>query len=112
MIHSLTDTVAAVSTALGEGGIGIVRISGSEAFPTADRVLNRPVSGEPTHTIHYRRVLKDGKVLDEALVSVMKGPRTYTGEDTVEINCHGGPLVVQQILEAVLAAGALCGCPK
>ena len=102
----LTDTIAAVSTAPGESGIGIIRISGEDAFLVADKVLDRKVSEEKTHTIHFRHAVKEGKVLDEVLVSVMRAPRSYTGENTVEINCHGGSLVLQRVLEEVLKAGA------
>ena len=106
MRNGLTDTIAAVSTAPGESGIGIIRISGKDAFRIADKVLDRPVSGKETHTIHFRHVLSEGTVLDEVLVSVMKKPRSYTGENTAEINCHGGPLVIRQVLFEVLKAGA------
>ena len=105
------DTIAAVSTAVSEAGIGIVRISGPEAVKIADRVLTFPggkkLADAPTHTIHYG-FLHDanGDALDEVLVSVMLSPRSYTAEDTVEINCHGGVYIVQRALEAVTDAGA------
>ena len=102
----LTDTIAAVSTAPGESGIGIIRISGEDSFLIADKVLDRKISDKETHTIHFRHAVKEGRVLDEVLVSVMRAPRSYTGENTAEINCHGGTLVVQQVLEEVLRAGA------
>ena len=102
----LTDTIAAVSTAPGESGIGIIRISGEDAFLITDKVLDRKISDKETHTIHFRHAVKEGRVLDEVLVSVMRAPRSYTGENTAEINCHGGTLVVQQVLEEVLRAGA------
>lgn len=111
MRNGLTDTIAAVSTAPGESGIGIVRISGEDAFQIADRVLDRPVSGKETHTIHFRHVLSEGSVLDEVLVSVMKKPKSYTGENTAEINCHGGPLVIRKVLFEVLKAGARAAEP-
>ena len=106
MRNGLTDTIAAVSTAPGESGIGIVRISGEDAFQIADKVLDRPVSDKETHTIHFRHVLSEGSVLDEVLVSVMKKPKSYTGENTAEINCHGGPLVIRKVLSEILKAGA------
>ncbi len=101
-----TDTIAAISTALGESGISIIRISGEDAAVIADRVLDRKISGAPSHTIHYRHVVHGGEILDEVLVTLMKAPHTYTGENTVEINCHGGVLAVQRVLEEVYRAGA------
>ena len=106
-----TDTIAAISTGtMGSGGIGIIRISGDEAIEVADRLF-RGVSGKKladcaSHTIHYGTIVKDDKVLDEVLVSVMKAPNTYTREDVAEINCHGGILVTRKILDAVIDAGA------
>ena len=96
------DTIAAISTGMTNSGIGIVRISGSEALEIADRVYTEV----PTHTIHYGHVMDGDETVDEVLVMVMRGPRTFTGEDTVEINCHGGTYVVSRVLETVLKAGA------
>ena len=89
-------------------GIGIVRISGSEALEIADRVYKgkETITEVPTHTIHYGHVMDGDETVDEVLVMVMRGPRTFTGEDTVEINCHGGTYVVSRVLETVLKAGA------
>lgn len=106
-----TDTIAAISTGLtGDAGIGIVRISGDDAVCTADKLFvnycGKKLSEYKTHTIHYGKIVSSGKVLDEVLVSVMRGPHSYTGEDTVEINCHGGMLVLRKVLEAVFEAGA------
>ena len=104
------DTIAAISTASAPAGIGIVRISGIEAIPFADRIFRaksgRPLSEAKSHTLQYGHVEAGGKLLDEVLVSVFRAPQTYTREDIVEINCHGGTLVVRSVLEAVLAAGA------
>ena len=106
------DTIAAISTPPGEGGIGIVRLSGPDAVTIADAVFSpagqhAPALAEaPTHTIHYGHVIAAGRRLDEVLVSVMRAPRTYTREDVVEINCHGGIVASQAVLEQVLAAGA------
>ncbi len=107
----MTDTIAAVATAMGSGGIGIVRISGSEAIAVADRVFESGRKGKclsqvDSHTVHYGVVKENGRILDEVLAVVMRGPHSYTGEDTVEIDCHGGMLVTKRILEAVLRAGA------
>ena len=102
------DTIAAISTGMTNSGIGIVRISGSEALEIADRVYKgkETITGVPTHTIHYGHVMDGDETVDEVLVMVMRGPRTFTGEDTVEINCHGGTYVVSRVLETVLKAGA------
>ena len=102
------DTIAAISTGMTNSGIGIVRISGSEALEIADRVYKgkETITKVPTHTIHYGHVMDGDETVDEVLVMVMRGPRTFTGEDTVEINCHGGTYVVSRVLETVLKAGA------
>ena len=102
------DTIAAISTGMTNSGIGIVRISGSEALEIADRVYKgkETIIEVPTHTIHYGHVMDGDETVDEVLVMVMRGPRTFTGEDTVEINCHGGTYVVSRVLETVLKAGA------
>ena len=112
-----TDTIAAIATALSESGIGIIRISGDEAIPIADKIF-RTKSGKSilknveSHTIHYGfivdkvNITDKFNILDEVMVSVMKAPRSYTSEDTVEINCHGGVLMMQKILELVLKNGA------
>lgn len=107
----LTDTIAAVATGMTNSGIGIVRISGSDAFQIADRVFkakkgNRKVSKMKSHTIHYGYIYEDDNVIDEVLLMVMKAPNTYTKEDTVEINCHGGITVTNRILEIILKKGA------
>lgn len=102
------DTIAAISTGMTNSGIGIVRISGSEALEIADRVYKgkETITEVPTHTIHYGHIMDGDETVDEVLVMVMRGPRTFTGEDTVEINCHGGTYVVSRVLETVLKAGA------
>ena len=102
------DTIAAISTGMTNSGIGIVRISGSEALEIADRVYKgkETMTEGPTHRIHYGHVMDGDETVDEVLVMVMRGPRTFTGEDTVEINCHGGTYVVSRVLETVLKAGA------
>ncbi len=105
------DTIAAVGTAMSHSGIGIVRISGEDAVTVADRIFRfkkkkLSLSQVETHTIHYGYIMEEGKMIDEVLVSVMKGPHSYTAEDVVEINCHGGVLVMKRILELVLKNGA------
>ena len=105
------DTIAAISTAMSPSGIGIVRISGAGAVRTAGKIYRSPggkkrLEDVPSHTIHYGYIYDGDQMADEVLVMVMRGPRSYTGEDTVEINCHGGLLAVRRVLEAVLHAGA------
>lgn len=106
-----TDTIAAIATAMSNSGIGIVRISGDEALEVADRIFrpkkgSRKVSDMETHTIHYGYVVDGEEVVDEVMLLIMKAPRSYTCEDTIEIDCHGGVLVMKRILETVLKYGA------
>ena len=105
-----TDTIAAIATAMGNSGIGIVRISGENAVEVAEKVFREPgkkkLSEAESHTIHYGYVYDGDEAVDEVLLMLMRGPRSYTAEDTVEIDCHGGMLVTRRILETVLKAGA------
>lgn len=102
------NTIAAISTGMTDSGIGIVRISGDDAFKIIDRIYKgkEKLSEAESHTIHYGFIQDETEKMDEVLVSVMRAPRTFTGEDTVEINCHGGVFVVKKILEIVLNNGA------
>lgn len=103
-------TIAAISTAVSNAGIGIVRMSGPEAFAIADSVYKgkkeKRLSGQKSHTIHYGYIVDGEYMIDEVLVMLMRGPHSYTGEDTVEINCHGGVYVVKRILELLISRGA------
>ena len=103
-------TIAAISTAMSNSGIGIVRMSGEEAVTIADRIYKgkkeKKLSEQPTHTIHYGYIVDGEDTIDEVLVMLIRGPHSYTGEDTVEINCHGGVYVVRRILETVIKYGA------
>jgi tRNA modification GTPase len=108
----LDDTIAAIATPLGEGGLAVIRLSGAEALAVADRSF-APVgegsvkpSAAATHTIHFGHVVRDGQTVDEALLAVMRAPRTFTREDVVEITCHGGILAAKLVLDTVLANGA------
>ena len=105
-----TDTIAAIATAMSPSGIGIVRISGSQAFSVIEKIFRKKnektADTRQSHRIHYGYIQDGEEVLDEVLVMIMKGPHSYTAEDTVEINCHGGVLVMQRILETVLRNGA------
>lgn len=114
-MHSM-DTIAAIATAMSNSGIGIVRISGENAINIADKIYRskdqkkrlREVS---SHTVHYGFIVDGQEVVDEVMVIVMKAPNTYTREDTVEIDCHGGILVVKAVLETVIKYGARCAEP-
>lgn len=103
-------TIAAISTAMSNSGIGIVRMSGPKAFEIADQIYrgknNKKLSSQKSHTIHYGYIVENGETVDEVLVMLMRGPHSYTGEDTVEINCHGGVYVVKRILEILILRGA------
>lgn len=107
----MEDTIAAVATAMAASGIGIVRISGSKSREITDRVYRskggkKRLKDQPSHTIQYGYICQGEEVIDEVLVMLMDGPRSYTGEDTVEIDCHGGVLAVKRVLEAVISQGA------
>ncbi|MDQ0361319.1 tRNA uridine-5-carboxymethylaminomethyl(34) synthesis GTPase MnmE [Breznakia pachnodae] len=104
----LNDSIAAISTALQQGAISIVRISGDEAFDIAERILTISIKDKPTHTIHYGFVVDplSGDSVDEVMVSVFKAPKTFTGENMVEINCHGGTYVTKEVLRLCLENGA------
>jgi tRNA modification GTPase len=105
------DTIAAIATPLGEGGLAVVRISGAEAFVVADKIFlpsgksSLKPSAAPTHTIHYGKIVRHGETVDEVLLSVLRGPRTFTREDAVEISCHGGILPAKLVLDAILENG-------
>ena len=105
------DTIAAISTAPGEGAIGIVRISGDLAISIASSIYQcgtKQLEEQKTHTIHYGHIVdpKSGEVYDEVMVSVLRAPKTFTREDIVEINCHGGIVAINRVLQLVLRMGA------
>lgn len=107
----MEDTIAAISTStMSSGGISVVRISGEDAVAVAEKVFeskkNKKIADVDSHTVHYGNIYSDGELIDEVLLIVMKAPNTYTREDIVEIDCHGGILVTKKVLEAVLKAGA------
>jgi len=106
------DTIAAIATPLGEGGLAVVRLSGTNAFAIGDKSF-LPVgknslkpSAAPTHTIQFGKIVRDGQVIDEVLLAVLRAPRTFTRQDTVEISCHGGLLPAKLVLDTLLAGGA------
>lgn len=105
-----TDTIAAIATAMAGSGIGIVRISGKDAVTITDGIFHmksgKKLSDMPTHTIYYGHIHDGDEVIDEVIVLLMRAPKSYTGEDTVEIDCHGGVYVMRRILETVINYGA------
>lgn len=109
------ETIAAIATGMGNAGIGIVRISGDDAIAVADRVFkgknNKKLTNSRSHMAHYGHIYDGEELIDEALVLVMKAPNTYTREDVVEIDCHGGAYVTRRILELVLKNGARAAEP-
>ena len=107
------DTIAAISTGMSHSGIGIIRITGADSFSVIDQIYKgkKLLSKEPSHTIHYGHIVVDGEIVDEVLVSILRAPRTFTGEDTVEIHCHGGTFVVTKVLEVVLKTGVRAAMP-
>lgn len=106
----VTDTIAAISTAPGSSGIGVIRMSGQDAFLIADKVFksnkNIKLADADSHTVLFGRVVEDGKDIDQVLALVFRCPNSFTGENTVEFDCHGGMLVLKKVLDAVIKAGA------
>ncbi len=101
------DTIAALATPPGIGAIGVVRISGKEALAIADKLFtSKKISLQPSHTLHVGVLTCNNVVLDEVVVALFKGPKSYTGEDVIEISCHGSPYIQQQVLQAITANGA------
>ena len=106
----ITDTIAAIATALSPSGIGIIRISGEEAFEVANRIFKaksgKSILEMASHTVHYGHIYDGDEIIDEVMVLLMKAPNSFTMEDTVEIDCHGGVYVMNRILQTVLKNGA------
>ena len=104
------ETIAAIATGLSESGISIIRVSGPDAFSIADRIFKsadkKSLFNFESHTIHYGFIVSNEEIIDEVILSIMKSPRSYTTEDTVEINCHGGMFITKKILDIVIQNGA------
>ncbi len=101
----MEDTICAISTSMGIGAISIVRVTGPETVNIVDSIFDRDLKNAPSHTIHYGHIKYNEEVIDEVLVMLMKGPKTYTTEDTMEINCHGGINTTKKVMEILLASG-------
>src|SRR5689334_7358066 len=111
-IHSWDDTIAALATPPGIGAIGVIRLSGPEAINITNSLFpSKDLTAQETHTIHVGYLKLNSEVLDEVVISVFKNPRSYTGEDVIEISCHGSPYVQQQVLDAVISSGARLAKP-
>ena len=102
----MDDTIAAISTALGVGAISIIRVSGKEAIDIVNKIFDKDLTKAKSHTIHYGYIINNKEIIDEVLVSVMLAPKTFTTENVVEINCHGGISTTNKILELLLSNGA------
>jgi len=107
MINQL-ETIAAIATPIGEGGISVIRLSGSNAITLTEKCFfGKKISEQQSHTAHFGKIRNsNGVIIDEVVLTLFKSPRSYTGEDTVEISCHGGVLVTQAVLETILKTGA------
>lgn len=111
-MNSHLDTIAALATPLGEGGLAVLRVSGPAAFSIVDACFrpaggrHRKPSAAESHTVHYGHIVQSGRELDDVLIAVFRNPRSFTGEDTVEVSCHGGVLITRLVLETLLGAGA------
>ena len=102
----MNDTIAAISTALGVGAISIIRVSGEESINIVNKIFNgKDLTKVDTHTINYGHIIDNNEIIDEVLVSIMKAPKTFTKEDIVEINCHGGIATTNKVLELLLSNG-------
>lgn len=102
----MEDTIAAISTALGTGAISIIRVSGNDALNIVNKIFSKNLNKAKTHTIHYGHILENNEIIDEVLVNVMLAPKTFTTENTIEINCHGGITSTNRVLELLLSNGA------
>lgn len=106
------DTIVALATPPGVGAIGVIRISGNQSFDIADQLFpSKNISKQLSHTLHVGQLMEDFKVIDEVVVALYKGPKSYTGEDVIEISCHGSPFIHERILQAIMNKGARLAKP-
>ena len=111
-MQSWSDTIVALATPPGIGAIGVIRLSGTDAFKIANRLFPfKDLEAQPSHTLHVGMLHHENKILDEAVISLFKGPRSYTGEDVVEISCHGSPFIHQEVINACIKLGARLAKP-
>lgn len=110
--YSPGETIAAIATPPGEGGVAIIRISGKEAVQVAQKVFNRSIANFKSHTVHFGKIIdSEGFFIDEVLLIPMLGDKSFTGENTIEIHCHGGRLITRRVLDTILKAGARMAFP-
>jgi tRNA modification GTPase len=106
-MYGINETIVALATPPGEGAIGIIRLSGDNAIAIADKIFKgKHLAAQASHTIHFGKIVEDNTIIDEAVVSIYKAPKSYTGEDTIEISCHGSNYVLQQVINLCIANGA------
>ncbi|MCW3122425.1 MAG: mnmE [Flavipsychrobacter sp.] len=109
---NLTDTIAAIATPPGEGAIGMIRLSGSEAISIVNQLFSgKDLTKQATHTLHFGKIMDGAKVVDEVVASIYKGPKSYTGEDIIEISCHGSGYVLKQVMNLCMEHGARMAKP-
>lgn len=107
----MDNTIAAISTPLGTGAISIIRMSGKDSISIINKIFTKDLSNEKSHTIHYGKIVDNNEEIDEVLVSLMRSPKTFTKEDVIEINCHGGLSTTNKVLELLLNNGAVLASP-
>ena len=111
-VSELNDTICALATAGGVGAIGVIRVSGSQAIALVNRIFSgKDLTQQPTHTVHFGKIMNQQHVVDEVLATVFVAPRSYTGEHTVELSCHGSPYIQQQILQLLIDSGCRSAKP-
>ena len=112
MTYDYSDTIVAISTPPGEGAIGVIRLSGNHAIAVANEIFaGKDLTRQPTHTLHFGKIMDSNTIVDEVVVSLFKGPKSYTGEDIAEISCHGSDYVLQQVMNLCMANGARMAKP-
>ncbi len=111
MQYQWDNTIVALATAPGTAAIGVIRISGTNAFAITEQLFSKKIVDQPSHTIHLGTLKFQQQIIDEVLVSIFKNPKSYTGEDVIEISCHGSPYIQQQIIQAIIANGARLAKP-
>ncbi|MEL6591322.1 MAG: hypothetical protein AAFQ68_14630, partial [Bacteroidota bacterium] len=99
------DTIVAIATPQGSGALGMIRVSGSQAIGLVDAVFSRSIAEAEPHSVHFGRILRGKEILDEVLLTVFRGPRSFTKEDTVEISCHGSDYILREILQLLVDQG-------
>ena len=103
----MNDTIVALATAQGISAIAVIRLSGKNAIEIAENIFQgKSLIDQPSHTIHYGNLIDDGKIIDEVLISVFREPNSFTKENSVEISCHGSPVIIKEILKVLLKQGA------